>query len=161
MDIRLAEAGDAEDIWNIFSQVVSKGDSYTFAPDMERKEALSYWMGEDKHCYVAVEDAQIVGTYIIKDNQPGLGSHVANASFMVAPDAQGRSIGRAMGVHALDEARRLGYKAMQFNIVVSTNTSAVKLWEKLGFKIIGTIPEAFQHKELGGCVDAYVMYRKL
>jgi L-amino acid N-acyltransferase YncA len=159
--IRKATSQDTEPIWHIFHKVVQKGDSYTFSPDIIREEALAYWMGQDKHCYVAEYENAVAGTYIIKDNQPALGSHIANASFMVSPDFQGKSVGITMGRHALTEAKILGYKAMQFNIVISTNIPAVKLWQKLGFEIVGTIPEAFQHKELGRLVDAYVMYRKL
>jgi ribosomal protein S18 acetylase RimI-like enzyme len=98
--------------------------------------------------------------YKIVANQRDRGSHVANASFMVAPASSGKGIGRQMGIHCLDEARRLGFRAMQFNFVVSTNTAAVALWQGLGFAIVGTLPKVFQHQELG-CVDAYVMYRSL
>jgi ribosomal protein S18 acetylase RimI-like enzyme len=102
----------------------------------------------------------IVGTYILRPNQSGPGSHVANAAFMVAPDARGMGIGRKMGEHSLSEARRIGFRAMQFNFVVSTNASAIRLWQQLGFKIIGTLPGAFRHPEKG-YVDVYVMYRSL
>lgn len=159
--IRKAAAQDAEAIWQIFHAVIQKGDSYTFPPDMPREAALEYWMGKDKHCYVAELEGLVAGTYIVKDNQPGLGSHIANASFMVSPDCQGKSVGMHMGEHALVEAKRLGYQSMQFNIVISTNIPAVKLWQKLGFAIIGTVPEAFWHNTLGKLVDAYVMFRKL
>jgi ribosomal protein S18 acetylase RimI-like enzyme len=101
-----------------------------------------------------------VGTYILRPNRPGLGSHVSNASFMVCPSARGLGVGRAMGEHCLEEARRLGYRAMQFNFVVSTNEAAVKLWQRLGFTIVGTLPGAFRHRTLG-FVDAYVMFRTL
>lgn len=159
--IRKAHVGDMDAIWNIFSAVVQTGDTYVFSPDISREEALGYWMADDRYTYVAEYDGHVAGTYILKDNQPGLGSHVANASFMVSPDFQGKSIGKIMGKHALDIAAELGYKAMQFNIVISTNKPAVALWEKLGFKIVGTVPEAFMHKGLGRLVDTYVMYRAL
>ena len=109
---------------------------------------------------MATYDEEIVGTFIIKDNQPGLGSHIANASYMVSGKASGKSIGKAMGEFSLEEARRLGYQAMQFNIVVKSNIRAVQLWQKLGFNIIGEIPEAFNHKDKG-LTNAYIMYRKL
>src|ERR1043165_6072706 len=106
------------------------------------------------------EDRGVIGTYILRPNQLGPGSHVANAAFMVAPDAQGSGVGRKMAVHCLSEARRMGFRAMQFNFVVSTNTRATDLWQQLGFKIIGTLPGAFLHPEKG-YVDVYVMYRSL
>jgi ribosomal protein S18 acetylase RimI-like enzyme len=104
--------------------------------------------------------ARVVGTYVLRPNQPGGGSHVANAAFMVAPDARGQGIGRAMAEHCLTEARRLGFRAMQFNFVVSTNESAVHLWQDLGFKIVGTLADAFRHPEKD-YIDVYVMYRSL
>ncbi len=112
------------------------------------------------HCHVAERDGTVVGTYIVRANQPGLGSHVANAAFMVAPDARGLGVGQAMGEHCLAEAQRLGFRAMQFNFVVSTNEAAVRLWQRLGFEIVGTLPGAFRHAEKG-YVAAYVMYRSL
>ncbi len=127
---------------------------------MSREEALAYWFRPDTHTYVAEQDRHVVGTYILKPNQAGAGSHVANAAFMVVPGGRGQGIGRAMGEHCLSEARRLGFRAMQFNFVVSTNESAIHLWQKLGFKIVGTLPGAFQHPQKGD-VDVYVMYRSL
>ena len=121
---------------------------------------LAYWCGQDKHTYVATIGGLVVGTFIIKDNQPGLGSHIANASYMTSPAASGKGIGKAMGEFSLKEAKRFGYKAMQFNIVIKSNEKAIRLWEKLGFKIIGEIPEAFNHKQ-NGLTNAYIMYRKI
>jgi len=158
--IRPAESRDEDAIWRIFHAVVEPGDTYAFPADMSRRDALGYWMAPTVHTYVAVEDEAIVGTYLIKPNQPGRGSHVSNAAFMVSPSAQGRGVGRRMGEHCLAEARRLGFRSMQFNFVVSTNEPAVALWKKLGFEIIGTVPAAFNHRTLG-FVDAYVMYRSL
>jgi len=109
---------------------------------------------------VAEKDGRVGGTYILRPNQLGPGSHVANAAFMVASDAQRSGVGRSMAKHCLDEARRMGFRAMQFNFVVSTNTPAIHLWEQLGFKIVGTLPGAFHHPEKG-YVDVYVMYRSL
>ena len=110
--------------------------------------------------YVAVEDGKILGTYYIKSNQPGHGSHVCNAGYIVSTEARGKGIGKTMCLHSLDEAKKLGYKAMQYNLVVSTNKGAVKLWESCGFKIVGTLPKVFNHKELG-FVDAFVMFKEL
>ncbi len=110
--------------------------------------------------YVACLDYTVVGTYILKPNQPGLGSHVANAGYMVKPGVHGQGVGRAMCEHSLAEAREAGFRAMQFNMVVSTNEAALALWKKLGFTIVGTLPKVFRHKKLG-LVDAYVMHRFL
>ena len=158
--IRKAEAKDHNLIWQIIKQVISGGDTYVFAPDSGRKEMLDYWYGQDKHTYVANIKNELVGTFIIKDNFPGLGSHVANASYMTLPSAFGSGIGRTMGEFSLTEAKRLGYRAMQFNIVVKTNERAIRLWQKLGFEIKGEIPEAFNHSK-EGYVDGLVMWRKL
>src|SRR5712672_3964125 len=160
LQIRRARKEDREAIWQIFRVVVAGGDTYVFDRNISRRKALAYWLGPKTRCYVALSDQGIVGSYILKANQPGLGSHVANAGFMVSPSARGRGIGRAMAEHCLAEARRLGFRAMQFNLVVSTNEGAVKLWQQLGFQIIGTVPEAFRHSRKG-FVDAYVMYQSL
>jgi ribosomal protein S18 acetylase RimI-like enzyme len=158
--IRRADNRDEDAIWHIFQAVVEPGDTYAYPADLSRRDALALWMAPTAHTYVASDDHAIVGTYWIKANQPGRGSHVANAAFMVAPSARGRGVGRRMGEHCLEEARRLGFRAMQFNLVVSTNQPAVALWKTLGFDIIATVPEAFNHRTLG-LVDAYVMYRSL
>ena len=160
VEIREATAADRDAIWDIFREVVAAGDTYAFDPGMSRHDALGYWFQADTRTYVAKSRGRILGTYILRPNQSGGGSHVANAAFMVAPDARGQGIGRAMGELCLSEARRLGFRAMQFNFVVSTNDSAMRLWQKLGFKIVGTLPSAFHHPEKG-YVDVYVMYRSL
>src|SRR5436305_13454050 len=110
--------------------------------------------------YVALAEGQMVGTYYLKPNQPGLGSHVCNAGYMVKGQARGQGVGRAMGLHSSLEARQAGFRAMQFNLVVATNEGAIKLWQDLGFSIIGTLPRAFNHRRLG-LVDALVMYQLL
>jgi L-amino acid N-acyltransferase YncA len=160
LNIRPATEADRDAIWNIFHEIVADGDTYAFDPKMSREGALAYWFRADTHTYVAENKGHIVGTYILRTNQPGPGSHVANAAFMVAPDARGLGVGRRMGEHSLTEARRLGFRAMQFNFVVSTNTSAVRLWQQLGFKIVGTLPGAFRHARTD-YVDVYVMFRSL
>lgn len=158
--IRAATQADADAVWSIFHAVVAPGDTYVFDPQTPREEALAYWFRPDTHTYVAESGGQVVGTYILKSNQPALGSHVANAAFMVSPSARGSGVGRRMGEHCLAEARRLGFRAMQFNFVVSTNEAAVRLWHRLGFEIVGTLPGAFQHSQRG-YVDAYVMFQTL
>ena len=162
MELIIRQAGpeDFDDIWEIFHAVVSRGDTYTFAPDTTQEEAHAIWMSPQVWTYVATDNGSVVGTYFMRTNQPGLGSHVVNAGYMVKPGAQGRGIGRAMCEHSLAEARALGFLAMQYNIVVSTNESAVALWKKMGFEIVGTLPKVFRHLELG-LVDAYVMHRFL
>ena len=160
MKIRAAMEPDHDAIWRIFHAVVVTGDTYAIDPYISREEALAYWFGADIQAYIAESAGRIVGTYILRPNQSGGGSHVANAAFMVAPDARGQGIGRAMGEHCLSEARRLGFRAMQFNFVVSANESAIRLWKQLGFEIVGTLPGAFRHPEKG-YVDVFVMYHSL
>ena len=121
---------------------------------------MAYWFSAEKYNYVAVADGAVVGTFWLKANQPGLGSHIANAAYMVSPDAKGKGVGKRMAEFSLDEARRLGFTAMQFNFVVKSNTAAVRLWQKVGFEIIGEIPDAFNHST-DGLTNAYIMYRKL
>ena len=160
IEIREARLEDQDQIWEIIRQVIAAGDTYVFNPDSPKEKMLAYWFAQDKHTYVATIDNKVVGTFLIKDNQPDLGSHIANAAYMTSPAESGQGIGRTMGEFSLAEAKRLGYKAMQFNIVVSSNQRAVRLWQKLGLTIIGEIPEAFNHKQLG-LTNAFIMYRKL
>ena len=160
INIRKSNSTDANDIWEILNPIILEGDSFAFSPQATRQEILDYWFSSNKYTYTALLNGKIVGTFFIQDNQPGLGSHVANAGYATSPQAYGQGIGKQMGIFSLSEARRLGYKAMQFNIVVKTNERAVKLWKDLGFKVIGEIPEAFQHRTLG-LVNAYIMYQKL
>lgn len=159
IEIRKATLNDQDAIWSIIKPVIAQGDTYAFAPTASREEMLAYWCDKGKHCFVAVLENEIVGTFIIKDNQPALGAHVANASYMVHPKHQGKGIGREIGESSLVIAKSLGYKAMQFNLVVKSNETAVKLWTKLGFEIIGEIPEAFKHSKKG-FVNAFIMYKK-
>jgi L-amino acid N-acyltransferase YncA len=158
--IRPAAVADAESLWSIFRAVVATGTTYTFAPDTPREVGVGYWFGAGVSSFVAEEDGRVAGMYKLVANQRDLGAHVANASFMVDPASAGKGVGRAMGIHCLREARRAGFQAIQFNFVVSTNTSAVELWKRLGFEIVGTLPKVFRHRDLG-LVDAYVMHRFL
>ena len=149
MHIRPATKAAEDAVWEIIHAVVAAGATYVFDPDMPREEAMAYWFRSDTHTYVAKSDGRIVGTYMVKPNQLALGSHVANAAFMVSPNARGLGTGRRMGEHCLAEARRLGFRAMPFNFVVSTNEPAVRLWQQLGFRIVGTLPGAYRHSRLG------------
>ncbi len=158
--IREAHQNDHKEIWGIIKQVIAGGDTYVFPPDSSQEEMINYWCGIDKHTYVTTCEDKVVGTFFIKDNFPGLGSHVANASYMVSPEVTRKGIGIAMGKFSLAEAKKLGYKAIQFNIVVKTNTTAIHLWHKLGFEIKGEIPDAFNHKDKG-YVNIYIMWKEL
>ena len=158
--IRPATDSDRDAIWGIFQEVIAAGDTYPLNQNISREAALAYWFQRDARVFVAEQDRQVFGSYTLHANQAGCGSHVANAGFIVAQSARGQGIGRAMGAHCLAEARQLGFRAMQFNFVVSTNKSAVKLWQDLGMKIIGTLPGAFRHPR-HGFVDVYVMFQTL
>ena len=160
VEIREAQMEDSDAIWAIFKAVIQTGDTYVYSPDTPHSDLGQYWLAPHMRTYVAEVEGEVVGTYIMKANHPGLGSHVANASYMVHPVAQGKGVGTAMCAHSLAEARWLGFRAIQFNLVVSTNKAAVHLWSKMGFAVVGTLPEAFHHQDLG-YVDAYVMYRSL
>ncbi len=156
--IRKAKETDFEDIWEIFHEVVKKGDTFTFDPKAGKEDCKAVWMPPSVHTYIAESGNKVLGTYILRKNQPGLGSHVANAAYMVHPAACRQGIGRAMGNHSIKQAKKLGFSAIQFNFVVSTNIIAIQLWLKLGFKIVGTVPKAFRHQKYG-LVDIYLMHR--
>lgn len=160
LEIRKANETDQPTIWEIIKSVIASGETYVFSPNSSEEKMLRYWCGADKETYVAIADDKIVGTFFIKPNQIDLGSHIANAGFMVAPEISGKGVGRKMADFALKEAKELGYSAMQFNFVVKSNERAVKLWLSLGFEIVGEIPDAFNHAR-NGLTNAYIMYRKL
>lgn len=140
--------------------VIRAGDTYAIDPGITRDRALELWLEVPRACYVAAIKGRVVGTYYIKTNHPGGGAHVCNCGYMVAPDARGQGVARAMCAHSQDEAVKLGYLAMQYNLVVETNTEAIALWEKMGFETVGRLPGAFNHPE-AGLVDAHVMYKWL
>jgi len=160
MLIRPALPADAEQIAAIIVPTIRDGSTYSLDPTMTEAEALAYWMGPDKETFVAVEDGNVLGTYYMRPNQAGGGKHVCNCGYMTAENAGGRGVARSMCEHSLSHARASGYRAMQFNFVVSTNQRAVRLWRSLGFDIIGRLPEAFEHPQCG-YVDALVMYQPL
>ena len=161
MQIRSASpVVDGDGIWAVLEPTIRAGETYTLPRNMSRQEALDYWFAPQHEVFVAEEDASILGTYFLQANQQGGGSHVANCGYATAPEATGRGVGRAMCAHSLDRARERGFRAMQFNFVVSTNEPAVHLWLSFGFEIVGRLPGAFQHPKQG-FVDALVMYRSL
>ena len=160
MEIRKACESDKPVVWSIIKSVIAGGNTYVFDPETPEDEMISYWFSPEKHVYVAEGGGEVLGTYWIKANQPGLGSHVGNGAYMVSPGAAGKGIGRKMAEHSIEEARRLGFHSIQFNFVVKSNEVALALWESVGFEIIGEIPDAFDHKE-HGLTNAYIMYRRL
>lgn len=160
MTIREATQDDFEQIWPIFREVVAAGDTYAIAPDTTREQARALWMSAPKKTFVFEEDGRVLGTYYIKPNQSGPGDHVCNCGYMVASQSRGRGVATALCEHSQRIARELGYRAMQFNCVVSTNEGAVRLWTALGFATVGRLPGAFRHPTRG-LVDALVMYKWL
>lgn len=161
-DVTLHEIGTAEfaQAWPVFQQVIATGDTYSYPPDMTFEQARAAWTTAPSRCFVATRASAVLGCYLLRPNQPGLGDHVANAGYMVAPEARGQGIAAAMCEHSLEQARCAGFTAMQFNFVVSTNASAVRLWQRHGFRIVGQVPGAFRHA-LHGPTDVYVMHREL
>lgn len=158
--IRPADVDDIAAIWSIIGPIIGAGETYALDPAMGEDEALAYWMGPDKQTFVAEEGGAVLGTYYLRANQAGGGRHVCNCGYMTASAATGRGIARQMCEHSLTLARAQGFRAMQFNFVVSTNERAVRLWQSLGFEVVGRLPRAFQHP-VQGFVDALVMFRPL
>lgn len=160
MLIRPCEPVDAPAVWAILEPAIRGGEVFALPTDMAEAEAVAYWCGPDKAAFVAEAGGRVLGTYYIRANQAGPGAHVANGGYATAPEAAGRGIARAMCLDSLDQARSRGFRAMQFNLVVSTNERAVRLWQDCGFEIVGRLPGAFAHPRLGD-VDALVMFRRL
>jgi L-amino acid N-acyltransferase YncA len=160
--VSIREARDADEaaIWRILEPIIRDGSTYTLPADMSERDGIKYWRAPAHEVFVAESEGEIVGTYFMRPNQAGGGAHVANCGYMTAPWAIGRGIARAMCLHSLEHARVRGYRAMQFNFVVSTNERAVRLWHECGFAIVGRLPLAFKHPH-HGYVDVLVMYRTL
>ena len=158
--LREIGAGEFARAWPVFHAVVAAGDSYSYAPDLSLHEACALWTTPPSRCFLAECDGDVLGCYMLRPNQPGLGDHVANCGYMVAPAARGQGIASRMCEHSFDTARRAGFRAMQYNFVVSSNTGAVRLWQRHGFVIVGTVPAAFRHATLG-LTDIHVMHRML
>ena len=167
MNVRPAAPDDDDAIWRILEPTFRAGETYPIPRDVSRADALAYWRTPGHSVFVAVDGGNvaddggdIVGTYYLRANTKGGGTHVANCGYMVAPAAYGRGVARAMCAHSLDEARKRGFTAMQFNFVIASNTRAVALWQSMGFDIVGRLPGAFRHPRLGA-VEALVMFRAL
>jgi GNAT superfamily N-acetyltransferase len=161
MEIREATSQDWAAIFPFFSAIVQAGESYAYPEDLSFEQARAYWMADPPgRTVVAVQDDVVMGTATMGPNRPGRGAHVATASFMVDPDHSGQGVGRALGAHVIAWARQAGYRAMQFNAVVETNVTAVRLWEALGFEILATVPGAFHHP-VHGYVGLHIMYQRL
>lgn len=158
--IREIRADEFPRLWPIFHAVIAQGDTYSYPPDLTIEQAREWWTTPPSRCFVAERNGDILGCYMLRPNQPGLGDHVANAGYMVSPAARGQGIAGTMCEHSLQQAREAGFTAMQFNFVVSTNTGAVRLWQRHGFTIVGQVPGAFRHATLGP-TDIYVMHRHL
>lgn len=161
MRIRPANPADGAALWSILRPVIRAGETYALPRDMSEQDALAYWLAPDRETFVAEDEAgAILGTYYIRPNQAGGGAHVCNCGYMTAASATGRGVARALCAHSLEHARQAGYRAMQFNCVVSSNTRAVRLWQAMGFDILCRLPGAFHHPSLGD-VDALVMFQAL
>jgi L-amino acid N-acyltransferase YncA len=160
ISVRLSNRSDSDNVWSILEPTIRAGKTYTLPQDLTREHALEYWYSPHHMVFVAEENEEVMGTYYLRTNQQGGGRHVANCGYMTAPWASGRGVASAMCAHSLDQARGLGFRAMQFNIVIGTNIAAIHLWQKFGFEIVGRLPEAFLHPDQG-YVDAFVMYRLL
>ncbi len=160
LSIHAIRPDEFERVWPIFRAVIENGDTYSYPPDMDIETARQLWTTPPARTFVAERNHEVLGCYLLKPNQPGLGNHVANAGYMVSPAARGEGLASAMCTHSLDEARRAGFTAMQFNFVVSTNTVAIGLWQRHGFDIVGRVPGAFRHAQFGP-TDLVVMHRML
>src|SRR4051794_6299669 len=159
--IRGASDDDWPAIYPFFSEIVAAGETYAYPEQLSLEDARAFWMAEPAgRTVVAVEGRSVLGTASMGPNRPGRGSHVATASFMVDPRHQGRGVGRALGTHVVEWARSAGYRSIQFNAVVETNDAAVHLWQALGFRVLATVPEAFDHAR-HGMVGLDLMFRTL
>lgn len=160
MIIRQAQADDFDAIWPLLRDVFRAGNTYAVDPQISKADAQAYWMTKAAATYVAEAENRVAGTYYIKTNQPGGGAHICNCGYIVAPSARGHGLASKLCEHSQTQAASMGYVAMQFNFVLASNTGAVRLWRRLGFDTIGTIPDAFNHPQQG-LVNAFVMYKKL
>ena len=160
-NIKLFAEQDWPQVWRMIEPVLRAGDTYAYPTDITEDQAYTAWIQAPLATYVAVDQSSdIVGIYYLKTNQPGQGSHVCNCGYIVAAQTRGKGLGAALCRHSQAEAVSRGFRAMQFNLVVSTNEPAVRLWLSLGFEIVGSLPKAFNHARLG-FVDAFIMFKAL
>ncbi|MGI8527607.1 MAG: GNAT family N-acetyltransferase [Pseudolabrys sp.] len=160
MNIRPAAAQDDDAIWRVIGPAFCAGETYPLPRDISRADALAYWRTSSHEVFVAEDGGAMLGTYYLRANQKGGGAHVCNCGYIVAPDAMKRGVARAMCAHSLQHAKARGFTAMQFNFVIASNQRAVRLWQQMGFDIVGMLPGAFEHPTQG-LVDALVMFRRL
>ena len=160
MYIRSGTLDDYEAVWQIFKAIIKTGDTYVFNPTTPKADLKKHWFADYMTTFVVEDNKKLLGTYILKPNQIDLGNHIANGSYMVSPAEQGKGIGKTLCEHSIHFAKQSGYLGIQFNIVVSSNVAAVKLWQKFGFEIIGTTPKGFRHSRLG-LIDTYIMFKVL
>lgn len=158
--IRPYEPADWASIWRLLEPVFRAGESYVFSPDITEDDARDVWIDKPLATFVAEQDGEILGTYYLRPNQPALGSHICNCGYIVSERARGRGIASQMCEHSQAEAVTRGFLGMQFNLVVASNESAIRLWRKHGFQIIGTIPGGFRKPD-GVLVDAHIMFKSL
>ncbi|KRC81474.1 GNAT family N-acetyltransferase [Sphingomonas sp. Root241] len=160
MQIRAVTPADRPQLWTILEPVIRAGETWALDRGMNEEAAWAYWTASDRQAFVAEEDGRLLGAYFLRANYPGGGAHIANTGYMVAQDAGGRGVGRSLCRHSMETAKAQGFRAMQFNFVVSTNAPAMHLWQSLGFEIIGRVPGGFRHPTLGD-VDSVMMFREL
>jgi L-amino acid N-acyltransferase YncA len=160
LSIRPAVFADQELIWQTLEPTIRAGESVALDRNMTRASALDYWFSARHEVFVAEQEGTIVGSYFLRENQAGGGAHVANSVYVVSPSATGRGIAQSMCEHSLGRARERGFLAMQYNFVLASEERRLKLWQRAGFKIIGTLPKAFRHPSLG-LIDAFVLHRDL
>lgn len=160
VEIRRLERDEFALIWPIFEAVIRDGKTYSYPTDLTMEQGRDIWFASEKTPYVAIKDGEAVGTFYLRANQLGLGNHIANGGFMVSPKHAGKGYGSIMGACMVEEAKKAGYHAMQFNFVVEDNIRSKKIWQKLGFEIVGTVPDAFRHREKG-LMAVHIMYKKL
>ena len=160
MKITKITENDFRLFWPVFKSIIEAEETYAFDPHMSYNEAYDLWCLSPQACYVAKENSEVIGTYYLKPNSAGPSAHICNCGYMVSPESRGKGVAKALCQHSQKVAVELGYLAMQFNSVVSTNETAVKLWKKLGYEIVGVIPKAYKHRRFG-FVDCFVMYKQL
>lgn len=160
MNIRRAKDTDHDAIWAMVKPVIRAGKSYPLPRDLDRVGGLAYWFAPDKEVFVAEEGKALIGVYYIRPNNQGPGNHICNCGYVTHTAFRGQGVAAKLCEHSLKQARKAGYRGMQYNLVVTTNKAAVHLWKKMGFEIVGTLPMAF-HDPDEGDVEAFVMFQKL